>query len=121
MSVSVARQSKRREENCLERYSGELRNRNEEYLVNICESNIVWAQVIFPVLLVAKFTFLHRDGARMHRSFNKQYISKKKKCVPEFPEYMNTYILIEGRKFQTFSKENYAVVLGSCCFFTKKC
>ena len=47
--------------------------------------------------------------------------TSKKKCVPEFPEYMNTYILLEGRKFQTFSKENYAVVLGSCCFFTKKC
>ena len=121
MSVSVARRSKRREENCLERYSGELRNRNEEYLVNICESNIVWAQVIFPVLLVAKFTFLHRDGARMHQEFQQTIHIKKKKCVPEFPRYMNTYILIEGRKFQTFSKENYAVVLGSCCFFTKKC
>ena len=79
MSVSVARQSKRREENCLERYSGESRNRNEEYLENLCESNIVWAQVIFPVLLIAKFTFLHRDGARMHQEFQRK--KKKKKNV----------------------------------------
>ena len=94
MSVSVARRSKRREENCLERYSGELRNRNEEYLVNICESNIVWAQVIFPVLLVAKFTFLHRDGARMHQEFQQTiHIKKKKMCtrISTIYEYVYTY------------------------------
>ena len=92
MSVSVARQSKRREENCLERYSGESRNRNEEYLENLCESNIVWAQVIFPVLLIAKFTFLHRDGARMHQEFQRTRHQKKKMCtrISRIYEYVYT-------------------------------
>ena len=47
-SVSVTNQSQRREENCTGRYSSGLRNQNREHLINLCESNILKAQVIFP-------------------------------------------------------------------------
>ena len=40
--------------------------------------------------------------------------------VPEFPEYMDTYKLTEGRNFKISSKENYAIALDSY-FFTNKC
>ena len=58
-----------------------------------------------------------------------------KNCPPEFLIFsalelpscglvvfidMNIYILIEGRNFKTFLKENYAVALGSYYIFTKK-
>ena len=46
------------------------------------------------------------------RSLNKQDIQKN--FVPEFPKYMNRYILTEGRNSKIFSKENYAVALDSC-------
>ena len=42
----------------------------------------------------------------------------KKNCVPEVPEYMNTYLLIEGTNFKAFLKENYAIALDSCYLFT---
>ena len=44
----------------------------------------------------------------------------QKNCVLEFPEYMNMYILTEGRNFETFSKVNYAIALDSCYLSTKK-
>ena len=68
--------------------------------------------------------FLHRSGARTHRK-SKTSKAYKKSCVTEFPEYMNMnknirIYLTEGRNFKTFSKENYAIVLGSFYLFTKK-
>ena len=33
---------------------------------------------------------------------------------------MNSYILTEGRNFQIFWKENYAIALDGCCLLTKK-
>ena len=62
--------------------------------------------------------FLHRSGARMHRK-SKPSKAYKKSCVTEFPEYMNMYILTEGRNFKTFSKENYAIALHSFYLFNK--
>ena len=49
MNASVISQSKRREENCPGKYSRGLRNQNEEHLINLCESNILETQVIFPI------------------------------------------------------------------------
>ena len=40
MNASVASQNKRREKICRARYSGGLRNKYGEHLVNLCESNI---------------------------------------------------------------------------------
>ena len=42
-------------------------------------------------------TFLHRGGASMHQK-SQQTKHEKKKRVPEFPDYMNTYILTELQK-----------------------
>ena len=42
---NAASQSKRREENCAERYSKRFRDQNDEHLVNIYESNILETQV----------------------------------------------------------------------------
>ena len=52
------------------------------------------------------------------KSLNRQGIQKN--CVPEFPEYMNTYIITEGSNFKTFSKENDAIALVSCYLLTRK-
>ena len=52
---------------------------------------------------------------KSEQTLNKVY---KKNCVPEFPEYMNTYLLIEGTNFKAFLKENYAIALDSCYLFT---
>ena len=52
------------------------------------------------------------------KSLNKQGVQIE--CVPEFPRYMNTCVLAEGRNFTTFSRENYAIALGGCYLFTKK-
>ena len=49
---SVASQGKRREENCTGRYSRGLRDLNEKHLVNLCESNILETQVMFPILRI---------------------------------------------------------------------
>ena len=67
---------------------------------------------------IMRCTLLHRDGARITRSLNLEDIQKN--CELEFPEYMNTYTLTEGRNFKIFRKENYAIALDSCYLFTKK-
>ena len=45
MQELKANQTKRREENCTERYSRGLKDQNGEHLVSICESNILETQV----------------------------------------------------------------------------
>ena len=67
---------------------------------------------------ITRCTFLHRGGACIHQSLSKQDIQKN--CVLEFPEYMNTHVLTEGRNFETFSNVNYAMALDSCYLSTKK-
>ena len=47
MNADIARQIKRREEHCTGRYSRGLMIQNGEHLVNLCESNILKAQVTF--------------------------------------------------------------------------
>ena len=49
MNVGVTNQSKRLEENFTRRCLRRLRNKNGEYHVNLCESNIFEAQAIFPI------------------------------------------------------------------------
>ena len=41
---------KRREENGTRRYSRELRSQNGNYLLNLCESNILETQVVFLIV-----------------------------------------------------------------------
>ena len=41
--------AKRRDKNCSGRHSRGLRSQNWEHLVNLCESNILQKQVIFPI------------------------------------------------------------------------
>ena len=50
MNESVYCQSKRLEENCIRRYPTGLRNQYREHHVNLCESNILQAQAIFPLV-----------------------------------------------------------------------
>ena len=63
-------------------------------------------------------TFLHLVVQACTKSFKKQGIQKN--CVPEFPEYMNTYILTEGKNLKTIPRENYAIALDSCYLFAEK-
>ena len=62
MNASVASQSKRREENCTERYLRESRNQNGEYLVNLYESDILetshslYSELEFYFLLKVQMT-----------------------------------------------------------------
>ena len=62
MNASVASQSKRREENCIERYLRESRNQNGEYLVNLYELDILetsyslYSELEFYFLLKVQMT-----------------------------------------------------------------
>ena len=47
MNADIAGQIKRREEHCTGRYLRGLMIQNGEHLVNLCESNILKAQVTF--------------------------------------------------------------------------
>ena len=50
--------------------------------------------------IITRCTFFYRGGAHMHQT--SQQIRHTKSCVTEFPEYMNTYLLTEGKNFKLF-------------------
>ena len=48
----------KRQENCAGRYSKDLKNKNGEHLVSLCESNNLETQVIFPIVSQPELYFL---------------------------------------------------------------
>ena len=70
MNGNVTRQSNRQEENCSGSCSGGLKNQIWERLVNLCESNILETQVIFPIYGLDRTLFQSTNNLKSFRSTN---------------------------------------------------